>query len=114
LFQDDLFPPTRVTWSPTITAEEWFDNKNKLPAKISLQPEGMDTLSSIAVPAPIASNNDNNSTIFSAKNPISQMSPEHLKAKEVELKKSVSDRVKVNFELEQDTMEGVDAEEWNE
>lgn len=45
LFQDDLFPPTRVTWKPSMTAEEWFDVnvKDKLPLKISLQPEGMAT-----------------------------------------------------------------------
>lgn len=43
LFQDDLFPPTRVSWQPSMTAEEWFDPavKDKLPMRISLQPEDM-------------------------------------------------------------------------
>lgn len=42
LFQDDLFPPTRVLWTPTMTAEEWFTINDKKPKKINLQPEGMD------------------------------------------------------------------------
>lgn len=43
LFQDDLFPPTTVTWTPTMTAEEWYGNKDKKPRKVSLQPTGMDS-----------------------------------------------------------------------
>lgn len=43
LFQDDLFPPTTVTWTPTMTAEEWYANKDKKPRKVSLQPTGMDS-----------------------------------------------------------------------
>lgn len=45
LFQDDLFPPTRVKWEASMTAEEWFDVnvKDKAPMRISLQPEGMAT-----------------------------------------------------------------------
>lgn len=45
LFQDDLFPATRVTWKPSMTAEEWFDVnvKDKLAIRMSLQPEGMAT-----------------------------------------------------------------------
>lgn len=43
LFQDDLFPPTRITWSPTVTATEWFTSKDKKTVKISLQPEGMES-----------------------------------------------------------------------
>nr|CAI5857096.1 unnamed protein product [Callosobruchus analis] len=45
LFQDDLFPKTRVTWKPTLTSTEWFSGKDKLPERISLKPEGMDLLS---------------------------------------------------------------------
>lgn len=45
LFQDDLFPPTRVTWQASMTAEEWFDAavKDKQAMRISLQPEDMAT-----------------------------------------------------------------------
>ncbi|CAG9827936.1 unnamed protein product [Diabrotica balteata] len=42
LFQDDLFPPTRLTWNPTMSSSEWFSGKEKPPQKISLQPEGME------------------------------------------------------------------------
>lgn len=42
LFQDDLFPPTKVTWTATMTSDEWFSVKEKKPRKISLQPEGME------------------------------------------------------------------------
>lgn len=45
LFQDDLFPPTRVKWEPSMKAEEWFDVavKDRMPIRISLQPDGMAT-----------------------------------------------------------------------
>lgn len=42
LFQDDLFPPTKVTWEPTMTSSEWFTGKTVLPNRISLRPEGME------------------------------------------------------------------------
>lgn len=42
LFQDDLFPPTKVIWEPTMTATEWFSGGNKQPRRISLKPPGMD------------------------------------------------------------------------
>lgn len=72
----------------------------------------MDALSSAVAPnqPPVAATKidsfDNYSNL--------QMSPEHTKAKEEALKKSVSDRVKVNFELEQANFEGVDENEWDE
>ncbi|XP_044017639.1 coronin-7 isoform X2 [Aphidius gifuensis] len=45
LFQDDLFPPTRVTWKPTLSSGEWFSGINKHASRINLQPPGMDCLS---------------------------------------------------------------------
>ncbi|EAT38902.1 AAEL009249-PA [Aedes aegypti] len=47
LFQDDLFPPTKVLWESTLSAAEWFTGRDKPAQRISLQPEGMDSLSSI-------------------------------------------------------------------
>ncbi|KAJ8678987.1 hypothetical protein QAD02_014774 [Eretmocerus hayati] len=44
LFQDDLFPPTRVTWKPAMSASEWFGGANKQAPRISLKPPGMDNL----------------------------------------------------------------------
>lgn len=114
LFQDDLFPPTRVTWSATLSAADWFINVNKKPFRINLQPEGMDCLSSVTAvvaPAPKVVNFENADNINYA---TTQMSPEHLKAKTDQLQKSVSARVELNYELEQDTMEGVDQGEWDE
>lgn len=43
LFQDDLFPPTRVTWEPALTSAEWFNGVNKQALRISLKPPGMDS-----------------------------------------------------------------------
>ncbi|KAJ3640990.1 hypothetical protein Zmor_027520 [Zophobas morio] len=42
LFQDDLFPPTRVMWKSSLTSAEWFNGKDKAPPRISLKPDGMD------------------------------------------------------------------------
>ncbi|CRK99981.1 CLUMA_CG013274, isoform B [Clunio marinus] len=114
LFQDDLFPPTRVTWLQTISAEEWFAGKNKTPLKISLQPEGMDALTSTISPPPASTGISSKPNSFDANYSSIQLSPEHTKAKQEALKKSVSERVQVNYELEQDNMEGVDSNEWDE
>lgn len=38
-----MFPPTRITWSATLSAEDWFACYDKAAAKVSLKPEGMDT-----------------------------------------------------------------------
>lgn len=38
-----MFPPTRITWSATLSAEDWFACNDKAAAKVSLKPEGMDT-----------------------------------------------------------------------
>ncbi|PSN53324.1 hypothetical protein C0J52_04075 [Blattella germanica] len=42
LFQDDLFPPTKVTWKPTMTSAQWFQGMDKQPTRLSLKPEGME------------------------------------------------------------------------
>lgn len=118
LFQDDLFPPTSVTWKPTLTSAEWFDGKDKRAQKLSLQPEGMESLSSTlpaSVPStPVQKKTENNShNIFGGKPGII---PDCLvdKAKQKEIQKSVSSRVEFTTKLEQDDMEGVDENEWEE
>ena len=40
-FQDDIFPDTKVTWEPSLTAEEWLRGKDTRQKTISLKPEGM-------------------------------------------------------------------------
>ncbi|CAH1716522.1 unnamed protein product [Chironomus riparius] len=118
-FQDDLFPPTRMVWNPTMTSTEWFEQNDKPAVKVSLKPKDMEPLSSLSRP--------NESKIIDMK-PVDETSymknsnsnngqnwtEEELKSKTDDLKKSVSARVSVNYALEQDRMEGVDPEEWDE
>jgi hypothetical protein len=70
----------------------------------------MDALSSVIMPPPSA-----NSVQKAESVDVSQMSPEYAKSKQEALKKSVSERVQVNYgQMEQDTMEGVEEKEWEE
>ncbi|KAK9686045.1 WD domain, G-beta repeat [Popillia japonica] len=121
LFQDDLFPPTKVTWEPTMTSAEWFAGTTVFPRRISLRPEGMDLLSD-------SQSNAGERTINkSASQPyISSQAAafgrlgwtadmaHHTKAKQEEIQKTISSRVEMNLKLEQDDMEGVDEKEWEE
>jgi hypothetical protein len=79
-----------------------------------LQPEGMDALSSVIMPPPSTNSfSKGDSTEINVSN--SQMSPEYAKSKQEALKKSVSERVQMNYgAMEQDTMEGVEEKEWEE
>ncbi|XP_034490880.1 coronin-7 isoform X2 [Drosophila innubila] len=105
LFQDDLFPPTRITWSATLSSEDWFGCNDKAAAKVSLKPEGMDTLSSIQqVPAAVKKPD---ASQFASKS-------EYESNKQQEIQKSVSARMEYTTKLEQDEMEGVDENEWQE
>ncbi|SPP86641.1 coronin-7 isoform X3 [Drosophila guanche] len=109
LFQDDLFPSTRITWSATLSADDWFaSNNDKAAPKISLKPEGMKTLSSIhVVPVQHVKKSLEQSAIYSQK-------PEYEINKQQEIQKSVSARMEYTTKLEQDDMEGVDEKEWQE
>nr|CAI5857098.1 unnamed protein product [Callosobruchus analis] len=118
LFQDDLFPKTRVTWKPTLTSTEWFSGKDKLPERISLKPEGMDLLSECqgqAYTAPERTINKSASTPYIGGS-VNKMNwdTDSIKSKQEELKKLVSKKLEINLTLEQDNMEGVDEKEWNE
>ena len=42
-FQDDLFPPTRILWEPSMSAQEWFTGSNTPAKKLDLKPDDMDT-----------------------------------------------------------------------
>ncbi|XP_063703312.1 coronin-7 isoform X3 [Culicoides brevitarsis] len=115
LFQDDLFPPTRVTWLPTLSSSDWFMGKDKRVPRISLQPEGMDSLSS---QQPNLGQNNK-----AQKDPSSNgchpsvnrlWDKDSIKNKQQDIKNSVSARMEVNYRLEQDNMEGVDSQEWEE
>ncbi|XP_017064744.1 coronin-7 isoform X3 [Drosophila eugracilis] len=107
LFQDDLFPPTRINWSATLSAEDWFASNDKAAPKVSLKPEGMETLSSIQqVPAQPIKKPDHPQ--------FGGQKSEYEINKQQEIQKSVSARMEFTTKLEQDDMEGVDENEWQE
>ncbi|XP_050307808.1 coronin-7 isoform X2 [Anthonomus grandis grandis] len=120
LFQDDLFPPTRVTWSPTCSSSEWFTGKDKPVQRISLKPDGMESLTETQPTQDNRTINKSASSPFiGTSKPYNKLawSPElssQTKNKQEEIQKSVSNRLEVNLKLEQDEMEGVDEKEWNE
>ncbi|XP_050498139.1 coronin-7 isoform X1 [Diabrotica virgifera virgifera] len=120
LFQDDLFPPTRVTWNPTMSSSEWFSGKEKPPQKISLQPEGMELLSESQGQPNSATERTINKSASSPFIGINHgrvgwdVDASDVKNKQDEIKRSVSNKLQVNKTLEQDAMEGVDEKEWLE
>ncbi|CAG9782241.1 unnamed protein product [Diatraea saccharalis] len=54
LFQDDLFPPTFVTWEPWLSGSEWLAGRTPPPRTASLQPPGMEPLSAHSTPSPVS------------------------------------------------------------
>ncbi|XP_017876072.1 coronin-7 isoform X2 [Ceratina calcarata] len=124
LFQDDLFPPTKVTWKPTMTATEWLNGANKQAYRISLKPPGMDNLTEnqgqavVAPPVAVKKESTTEKSLFSmSAQPFSRLgwNPD-VKAKQEEMQKTMSNFVGDIIEgtLEQDQMEGVDEHEWDE
>lgn len=118
LFQDDLFPPTKVTWRPSCSAADWFSGINPKQARVCLKPDNMDNLSdaqgtpSSNAHSPAAPLNKSPASSLSTK---SSWSPEtSAKEKQEELQKAMSSRLEVNTKLEQERMEGVDEKEWDE
>lgn len=117
LFQDDLFPNTKVTWEPTMTCTEWLSGMNKQQQRISLKPPDMDCLSE-AQGAPVSQPSNANPTKEIPNKPAhlprNSWTDSSIKQKQEQIQKSVSSRVEINMKLEQDSMEGVDAVEWND
>jgi coronin-7 len=122
LFQDDLFPPTRVVWKPALTSAEWFGGKDKAPQRISLKPEGMDLLSESQGQVNSSDrtiNKSASSPFIGASQPYNRLAwnaelTGQTKMKQEEIQKSVSNKLEMNLKLEQDEMEGVDEKEWND
>ena len=104
-FQDDLFPPTQVTWEPLLTAEDWLTGRKAEIRKVSLQPDGMTALSK----APVKT-----SPQKSAKTSFQdyKSAADH----EKELVDGMIKRMEVleSKPLKQDFMEGVDDDEWDD
>ncbi|CAK9811862.1 Coro7 [Anthophora plagiata] len=121
LFQDDLFPPTKVTWKPTMTAAEWFNGANKQAYRISLKPPGMDNLSENqgqgVVTAPVVAKQQSTTPFSVSAQPFTRLgwNPD-VKAKQEEIQKTMSNFVGdvIECSLEQDYMEGVEEHEWDE
>ncbi|XP_043509239.1 coronin-7 isoform X2 [Frieseomelitta varia] len=121
LFQDDLFPPTKVTWKPTMTATEWFNGANKQAYRISLKPPGMDNLTENqgqgVVTAPVAAKQQPTTPFSVSAQSFNRLgwNPD-VKAKQEEIQKTMSNFVGdvIQCSLEQDHMEGVEEHEWDE
>ena len=65
-FQDDLFPPTRILWEPTLPASEWYGGSVKEAERMDLMPQGMRPLSG----------NRPVSTVVSTRSQIASSTPE--------------------------------------
>ncbi|XP_058794011.1 coronin-7 isoform X2 [Phymastichus coffea] len=116
LFQDDLFPPTKITWKSTMTSNEWLGGGNKQAPRISLKPPGMDNLTEsqgqavVTAPVSVKQNSGNIST----SQPYNRLSQYQSKYMDIQTKLSNLVGDVVTGPLEQDYMEGVDEHEWND
>jgi len=105
-FQDDLFPPTRVLWLPTVTGVQWLGGEDGEQAWHNLKPQDMKSLPGQA----------HNQTPSSRQLPGNEKNGTPKSAKEAKsaLKGEISDIITATEELEQDKMEtGVEEEEWD-
>ncbi|XP_063608716.1 coronin-7-like isoform X1 [Penaeus indicus] len=133
LFQDDLFPPTFVSWEPVMTAAEWLGGTNRPPRTQSLQPEDMISLSeSREQQSPVAPPTYGGSQTHirhetppflkgMVPNEVRQTQhknlnvPEEVQETQTRLEESMSQQMnQVTKTLEQDRMEGVDSTEWED
>ncbi|KAM3966025.1 coronin [Aphomia sociella] len=111
LFQDDLFPPTAVTWEAWQSAREWLAGRVVSPRLVSLQPPGMEPLSAHTTPAtprPDKSQQKSKPDLIKSHIPLDP------KEKQDSIMKSMSAKMQVELKLEQDSMEGVEEAEWDQ
>uniref|UniRef100_H2ZK42 Coronin n=1 Tax=Ciona savignyi TaxID=51511 RepID=H2ZK42_CIOSA len=101
-FQDDIFPDTRDLTKPSMTSQQWLDGDNKQATRISLRPSDMKPLSEAPKEAPKTKK-------YESYNAETYKTDEE---KKEELLSAMSNKLDLDKELEQDTMEGVDEEEW--
>ncbi|XP_022835326.1 coronin-7 isoform X1 [Spodoptera litura] len=116
LFQDDLFPPTLVTWAAWQGAAGWLAGDTVPPRLVSLQPPGMEPLSAHTAASPVSREARDRPAAAAKPKPdlIKSHVPQDTKAKEDSIMKSISAKVQMNLKLEQDSMEGVDESEWDQ
>ncbi|KAH9498792.1 Coronin-7 [Bulinus truncatus] len=104
-FQDDLYPDTRVTWEPTLTAEEWLAGKDKPHRVISMKPVDMTPLTNAPVEAPKTKK-------FESFNPETFKTDEQ---KKEELLNAMVGKLEMSSEpLPQELAEGVEDDEWDD
>ncbi|XP_047360792.1 coronin-7 isoform X5 [Vespa velutina] len=121
LFQDDLFPPTKITWKAALNAAEWFNGINKQASRISLKPPGMDNLTENqgqpAVTTMPSATKQSTGPFSISSQPFSRLGwNTDVRAKQEEIQKTMSNNVGdvIQCSLEQDHMEGVEEHEWDE
>ncbi|KAG8557620.1 hypothetical protein GDO81_016683 [Engystomops pustulosus] len=102
-FQDDVFPPSRVTWEAALTAEEWLSGKDKQQQSINLCPEGMIPVSQAPKEAPTKKYVP--SSVYLQEKTDEQKKEELLNAMVAKLGNR-------DDPLPQDAFEGVDEDEW--
>lgn len=103
-FQDDLFPPTRVTWEPALSAAEWLSGKDKQQRTINLCPAGMTPVSLAPKEAP--SKKYVPSSVYLQEKTDEQKKEELLNAMVAKLGNR-------DDPLPQEAFEGVDEDEWD-
>lgn len=119
LFQDDLFPDTRVTWQPVMTSAEWFSGMSRPLKLLSLRPFGMECLSEApeAKPPPthIPRLHQEVNLEFEGDVTMSSSVVESNREKEEQIINSMKSKItSQNDALPQDMFEGVDPKEWDE
>nr|XP_039251900.1 coronin-7-like [Styela clava] len=103
-FQDDLFPLTSVTWEASMSASEWVNGGNKTQRKLDLKPSTMTKLSD-APPDEVKPKKYESYDVSTYKTD---------EEKKEELLEAMSGKLDLDKQLEQDTMEGVDEDEWDD
>lgn len=106
LFQNDLFPDTRVLWEPTLSSTEWFSGKDCAPRLMCLQPDGMkplidDSTKALSKVTPLPSDVKTSQSSFARR-------------RKADLNTLFATMAIGDGDLPQDGMEGVEAKEWDD
>ncbi|KAM5152135.1 coronin-7-like [Mantella aurantiaca] len=103
-FQDDVFPPTRVTWEPALSAAQWLSGKDKQQHRINQCPADMTPVSQ--APKDVPSKKFVPSSVYLQEKSDEQKKEELLSAMVAKLGNR-------DDPLPQDAFEGVDEDEWD-
>ncbi|OCT64354.1 coronin-7 [Xenopus laevis] len=103
-FQDDLFPPSRITWEPALSAGDWLGGKDMQQRTINLCPDGMLPVSQAPKEAPVRKILP--SSVYLQEKTDEQKKEELLNAMVAKLGNR-------DDPLPQEAFEGVDEDEWD-